>query len=80
MEQSDDAHKGSHQSAPIYLQTCLLSAPASARTDFQLRIRCLMRKGENHCGDCGGKFGLVHHHAMLKFCRKACKDNFLAKL
>jgi hypothetical protein len=39
-----------------------------------------MRKGENHCGDCGGKFGLVHHHAMLKFCRKACKDNFLAKL
>jgi hypothetical protein len=41
---------------------------------------CLMRKGENHCGDCGGKFGLVHHHAMLKFCRKACKDNFLAKL
>jgi hypothetical protein len=33
-----------------------------------------MRKGENHCGDCGGKFGLVHHHAMLKFCRKACKD------
>src|ERR1700730_12332004 len=42
---------------------------------------CVMRKGENRCADCGGKFGLVvHRHDRLKFCRKACKDNFLAKL
>lgn len=41
----------------------------------------MMTKGENRCADCGGKFGLVvHRHATLKFCRKACKDNFLAKL
>ena len=40
-----------------------------------------MTKGENRCADCGGKFGLVvHRHATFKFCRKACKDNFLAKL
>ena len=40
-----------------------------------------MTKRENRCADCGAKFGLVvHHHGRLKFCRKACKDNFLAKL
>jgi hypothetical protein len=40
-----------------------------------------MMKGKNCCVECGGKFGLiVHRHATLKFCRKACKDNFLAKL
>jgi hypothetical protein len=40
----------------------------------------LMRKSDNRCADCGGKLGLVsHHHWGLRFCRKACKDNFLAK-
>jgi hypothetical protein len=35
---------------------------------------------ENRCSNCGGKFGLVSHHYWgLRFCRKACKDNFLAK-
>jgi hypothetical protein len=39
-----------------------------------------MTKLENRCTHCGGKFGLVcHHHWGLRFCRKACKDNFLAK-
>jgi hypothetical protein len=34
----------------------------------------------NRCANCGGKFGLVsHHHWGLRFCHKACKDNFLAK-
>jgi ribosomal protein S14 len=40
----------------------------------------LMSKSENRCADCGSKLGLVsHHHWGLRFCRKACKDNFLAK-
>ena len=40
----------------------------------------LMTKSENRCADCGSKLGLVsHHHWGLRFCRKACKDNFLAK-
>jgi hypothetical protein len=35
---------------------------------------------ENRCANCGGKFGLVYHnHWGLRFCRKACKDGFLAK-
>ena len=39
-----------------------------------------MTKLENRCANCGGKFGLVyHHHWGLRFCRKGCKDNFLAK-
>ena len=39
-----------------------------------------MTKVENRCANCGGKFGLVyHHHWGLRFCRKACKDDFLAK-
>ena len=30
--------------------------------------------------NCGGKFGLVcYHHWGLRFCRKVCKHNFLAK-
>jgi hypothetical protein len=34
----------------------------------------------NRCANRGGKFGLVsHHHWGLRFCHKACKDNFLAK-
>jgi hypothetical protein len=36
---------------------------------------------ENRCGNCGGRLGLVcHHHWGLRFCRKACKDSYLAKI
>jgi hypothetical protein len=39
-----------------------------------------MTKLENRCANCGGKFGLVYHnHWGLRFCRKACKGEFLAK-
>jgi hypothetical protein len=39
-----------------------------------------MTKLENRCANCGGKFGLVYHnHWGLRFCRKACRDDFLAK-
>jgi hypothetical protein len=39
-----------------------------------------MTKLENRCANCGGKFGLVYHnHWGLRFCRKACKADFLAK-
>ena len=41
----------------------------------------LMTRLENRCAYCGGKFGLVwHQHWRLRFCRKACKDDFLAKI
>jgi hypothetical protein len=34
----------------------------------------------NRCAKCGGRFSLVsHHHWGLRFCRKACKENYLAK-
>jgi hypothetical protein len=37
-------------------------------------------KLENRCANCGGRFGLVcHHHWGLRFCRRACKDSFLAR-
>ena len=37
-------------------------------------------KLENRCANCGGKFGLIYHnHWGARFCRKACKDAFLAK-
>lgn len=40
-----------------------------------------MPKFENRCANCGGKFGLHRHHYWgLRFCRKACKDGFLAKV
>ena len=40
-----------------------------------------MTKLENRCTTCGGRFGLVcHQHWALRFCRKACKDTFLAKI
>ena len=39
-----------------------------------------MTRSENRCSNCGGKFGLVcYYHWGLRFCRKACKDSFLAK-
>ena len=41
----------------------------------------IMTKLSNRCSHCGGKFGLVcYHHWGLRFCRKACKDTFLAKM
>jgi hypothetical protein len=40
----------------------------------------VMTRSENRCSNCGGKFGLVcYYHWGLRFCRKACKDNFLAR-
>ena len=39
-----------------------------------------MTKSEKRCSHCGGKFGLIcYHHWGLRFCRKACKDSFIAK-
>ena len=39
-----------------------------------------MTKLQNRCANCGGKFGLVYHnHWGLRFCRKACRDDFLVK-
>jgi hypothetical protein len=39
-----------------------------------------MPKLENRCAHCGGKFGLIcYNYWGLRFCRKACKDYFLAK-
>jgi hypothetical protein len=39
-----------------------------------------MAKSDNRCAYCGGKFGLVsHYYRGLRFCRRACKANFLAK-
>ena len=39
-----------------------------------------MTKTEKRCSHCGGKFGLIcYHHWGLRFCRKACKDSFIAK-
>ena len=41
----------------------------------------VVTKAENRCSNCGGKFGLVcYYHWGLRFCRKACKDKFLAKI
>ena len=40
-----------------------------------------MTKFENRCANCGGKFGLVFHQYWgLRFCRKACKDDFLTRM
>ncbi|HEY7242384.1 MAG TPA: hypothetical protein VH678_00695 [Xanthobacteraceae bacterium] len=39
-----------------------------------------MRRSENQCANCGGKFGLVsHQHWGLRFCRKACRHAFLVR-
>ena len=39
-----------------------------------------MAKLDDRCANCAGKFGLVcHRHWGLRFCRKVCKTNFLAK-
>jgi hypothetical protein len=40
-----------------------------------------MARMENRCDHCGGKFGLVHYpYWGRRFCRRACKDSFLARL
>jgi hypothetical protein len=40
-----------------------------------------MTKPKNRCDDCGGKFGLVSYfHFRLHFCRRACRDRFLARV
>ena len=40
-----------------------------------------MTKSENRCANCGGKFGLVcHHYLGLRFCRRACRNNYLARV
>jgi hypothetical protein len=50
------------------------------RSDACQPEKSVMTKLENRCSHCGGKFGLVcYHHWGLRFCRKACKDNHLAK-
>jgi peptide methionine sulfoxide reductase MsrB len=39
-----------------------------------------MARTENRCANCGGKLGLVsHQHRGLRFCRKSCRENFLAR-
>ena len=39
-----------------------------------------MKKSENRCASCGGKLGLVsHQYRGLRFCRKACRESFLAR-
>jgi ribosomal protein S14 len=54
--------------------------PARAARQTSKSAENLMTKLENRCANCGGKFGLIcHHHRGLRFCRKACEDNFLAK-
>jgi hypothetical protein len=40
-----------------------------------------MTKVENRCANCGSRFGRVSHdHWRLRFCRKACKADFFAKM
>jgi hypothetical protein len=39
-----------------------------------------MTKLVNRCAQCGGRFGLISHsHWGLRFCRKACKKQLIAK-
>ena len=39
-----------------------------------------MSKQLNRCIHCGGKFGLVSHsHFGPRFCRKTCKEKFVAR-
>jgi ribosomal protein S14 len=55
-------------------------APDSIADQPPIPEKSLMTKLENRCANCGGKLGLVcHYHWGLRFCRKACKHNFLAE-
>jgi hypothetical protein len=57
----------------------LLASDSGPDRVFNLKNHA-MTKLENRCANCGGKFGLVsYHHWGTRFCRKSCKDNFLAK-
>jgi hypothetical protein len=39
-----------------------------------------MSKSVNRCAHCGGKFGLVSHFYFgRRFCRKACREKFVAR-
>jgi hypothetical protein len=39
-----------------------------------------MSKPLNRCAYCGGKFGLVSHPSFgQRFCRKVCKEKFVAR-
>jgi len=60
----------------VSVPMCLTGGtPAASRARWKL-----MTKSENRCAYCGGRFGLVsHQHRRLRFCRKACRDSFLAK-
>jgi ribosomal protein S14 len=74
----------SRRTTPMELDERRIRRPAVAcaeqpRHNLQLE-ESFMTKSENRCASCGGKLGLVsHHHRGLRFCRKACKENFLAK-
>ena len=49
-------------------------------TNLQIGGEHHMAKIDDRCANCGGKFGLVcHRHWGLRFCRKVCKTNYLAK-
>ena len=71
-----------------------VASPSSAQRLMELKLQdsndrladaykpqeSVMTKLENRCSYCSGKLGLVcYHHWGLRFCRKACKDAFLAK-
>jgi hypothetical protein len=56
-----------------------VACPGQPRHNLQPE-ESFMTKSENRCATCGGKLGLVsHHHRGLRFCRKTCKENFLAR-
>jgi hypothetical protein len=60
--------------------TACIAARTTTRLSASVGCEGLMTKVENRCANCGGKFGLVsHQHWGLRFCCKACKDNFLAR-
>jgi transposase len=53
--------------------------PGQPRHNLQAE-ESFMTKSENCCANCGGKLGLVSHQLRgLRFCRKGCKENFLAR-
>jgi hypothetical protein len=36
---------------------------------------------KKRCDQCSGRFGLIRHrHMWQQFCKKICKENYLAKL
>jgi ribosomal protein S14 len=56
-----------------------VACPGQPRHNLQAE-ESFMTKSENRCANCGGKLGLVSHQLRgLRFCRKGCKENFLAR-